>query len=43
MYEATMGWACGQDGSDKECVHNFGGETSWNTSAWKAEKGQGRW
>lgn len=24
-----MGWECGQDGWDKECMQNFGGETSW--------------
>jgi hypothetical protein len=24
-----MDWACGQDGCHKECIQNFGGETSW--------------
>lgn len=24
---ATMGWACGTDERDKECIQNVGGET----------------
>jgi hypothetical protein len=31
IWEAAMGWACGFDGEDRECIQNVDGEISWNT------------
>jgi hypothetical protein len=36
-----MGWVCGVNGRDKECVPNFDEETSWKISIWISEKEMG--
>jgi hypothetical protein len=34
-----MGWACGWDEEQgKECMQNFGRETSWKKPTWKTVK-----
>jgi len=32
----------GEDGGDKECIQNIGGEISWETSTLKTKKEMGR-
>jgi hypothetical protein len=38
MKRDTIGWACSYDWEDKECIHNFGGETLWKTPTWITEE-----
>jgi len=38
-----VAWCCQDsetDGTDKECMQKFGGETSWGTSTWKTKMKQ---
>jgi len=33
-----MGWSCGQDGRNEECIQNFDAKISWKTSTRKTKK-----